>query len=76
MTDAFPIAARGVYAEDFTLKGRRGFYAVDANGEQVAYRTVAKGKDPGIAISELWDELNFVDPIPTHASAPVLRLER
>lgn len=74
MADEYPLASRGVYAEDFTIKGRRGFYAVDSAGEQIAYRTVPKGRDPALTIAELWDELNEADPIPAHVEPPSLRL--
>lgn len=70
MTDAFPLALRGVYAQPYLIGGRREFYAVDSRGEQVAARLVHMNADPEPVIAELWDELNEWDPIPTHLRGP------
>lgn len=72
--NAFPLASRGVYAQPYTIGGRREFYAVDSRGEQVASRLVRNATDPKRAISELWDELNEADPVPAHLTPPSLYL--
>lgn len=76
MTDTFPLAARGVYAQPFTKGGRREFIAVDSRGEQVASRLIRSSVDPDSAIAELWEELEQADPIPSHLTPPSLRLVR
>lgn len=73
---AFPLAGRGVYAQPYLLHGRREYYAVSSTGEQVAVRLVNEGADPAPFISDLWDELNHADPMPSHLAGPVLRLVR
>jgi hypothetical protein len=70
----FPIALRGVYAQPYTIRGRREFVAVAASGEHVASRLVGQHEDPRDAIADLWAELNEADPILHHERPPSLRL--
>lgn len=76
MDEDFPIAARGVYCQPYLVRGRREYYAVDSEGEQVASRMVPKGRDPKPWVADLWAELNEIDPIMPHDRGPVLRLTR
>lgn len=62
----FPLAARGVYESQHSVKGHHEFYAVDSHGEQVAVRLVKRGASPKQAIAELWAELDEMDRAPTH----------
>jgi hypothetical protein len=72
----FPLALRGVYAQPYTIRGRREFVAVAANGEHVASRLVGTNEDPAGAIADLWAELNEADPILPHQRPPSLHLVR
>lgn len=72
----FPLAMRGVYAQPYTIGGRREFVAVAGSGEHVAARLVGNHEDPTAAIAQLWEELNEADPIMAHERPPSLRLVR
>lgn len=72
--DEFPLALRGVYAQPYTIRGRREFVAVAASGEHVASRLVGVHENPAPAIADLWAELNEADPILPHQRPPSLRL--
>jgi hypothetical protein len=59
----YPLAARGVYEQNWRVRGCREFVAVDSRGELLAARLVKQGRSSARAEDELWQELDEHDPI-------------
>lgn len=71
---AFVLVERGVYVQPFTVKGCYEIVAISSRGEQVAVRYVKEGRSTRTAESELWADLDELDPTLPHLRGPYLHL--
>lgn len=63
---AFPVAARGVYVDYL----ERWAWTVDSRGQKSEYRIIHSHDERMAIESELQDELDREDPIPSSAFSP------